>query len=417
MSIAPAAQPLAGLPFARAIPHPHRLTAGLLARGGARLHNAGPVTDPHPQISIVVPALNEAPNLPPLAEQIAAALDGRAYEVIVVDDDSRDDTPAVAARLAQSHPLRLIVRSGARDGLSGAVLRGFAEARGQFLVVMDADLQHPPHKLPELLAPLEKGDADFVIGSRYMPGGSMAQKWGAFRKLNSRVATSLARPFAGRTTDPMSGFFALRRDTYQRAQRLTPLGYKIGLELMCKSRVRNVREVPIHFAERTRGESKLNVKEQFRYLEHLSRLYDFTFPRASPIAKFLIVIALSWLVGFSLFHLLLATATGVVPAMFAAYLGVIALTAAFHVRYVRTQREFIVRPRPWLDFALISAAELCACVLSAWWVLRRLESPATTYELFFIPAAVATVVRYALRKELLQDVRGLRKELRKDELT
>jgi hypothetical protein len=105
-----------------------------------------------------------------------------------------------------------------------------------------------------------------------------------------------------------------------------------------------------------------------------------------------------------------------VVAVGVAYGFAIAVTAVFHLRYVRTQREFIVRPRPWRDFALISAAELLACVLAAQWVASRVASP-TMADLFVIPFAVATVVRYALRKELLQDVRGLRKELRKEELT
>jgi dolichol-phosphate mannosyltransferase len=375
------------------------------------------VTSPDPQISIVVPALNEAPNLPPLAERVAAAMNGRAYEILIVDDDSRDDTRSVAARLAERYPLKLIVRQNAKDGLSGAVLRGFADARGEYLVVMDADLQHPPEKLPELLAPLEKGEAEFVLGSRYVPGGSMGERWGAFRRLNSRVATSLARPFAGKTTDPMSGFFALKRSTFERAQRLTPLGYKIGLELMCKSRVQSVREIPIHFAERTAGESKLSLKQQFRYLEHLSRLYDFTFPRASPIVKFLIVLQVSWLAGFIVFAAL--RAMGAAPAAAVptiSYLAAIAVTALFHVRYVRTQREFLVRQRPWFDFWVISTFEWITCGLVAIWVASRVSQP-TIADLFLIPFGSATVVRYVLRKEFLQDVRGLRKELRPEELT
>jgi len=371
-----------------------------------------------PQISLVIPALNEAPNLPPLMEQIDAALRERdgGYEVIVVDDNSRDNTNEVAAELATRYPMRLIVRERPKNGLSGAVLHGIAEAKGEYLVVMDADLQHPPAKIPELLAPLERGEADFVVGSRYVPGGSTGERWGVFRKINSRVATLLARPFARRTTDPMSGFFALRRSTYARAQRLTPLGYKIALELMCKSRVENVREIPIHFAERTRGESKLTMKEQFRYLEHLSRLYDFTFPRVSPVVKFLIVLAVSWLAGLVVFLGLFARRTSPVVAVGVAYGVAIAVTAVFHLRYVRTQREFIIRPRPWLDFALISAAELIACVAAAQWVASRVAGP-TKLDLFVIPFLLATAVRYVLRKELLQDVRGLRKELRKEELT
>jgi dolichol-phosphate mannosyltransferase len=371
-----------------------------------------------PQISLVIPALNEAPNLPPLMEQIDAALAGRpgGYEVLVIDDNSRDNTKEIAAELSTRYPMRLIVREQPKDGLSGAVLHGIAEAKGEYLVVMDADLQHPPSKIPELLAPLERGEAEFVVGSRYAPGGSTGETWGVFRKINSRVATMLARPFAGRTTDPMSGFFALKRSTYARAQRVAPLGYKIALELMCKSRVENVREIPIHFAQRTRGESKLTIKEQFRYLEHLSRLYDFTFPRISPVVKFLIVLAVSWLAGLIVFLGLLAGRVSAVVAVSAGYGMAIAVTAVFHLRYVRTQREFIIRPRPWLDFALISAAELIVCVAVAQWVASRVAGP-TKVDLFVIPFLLATAVRYVLRKELLQDVRGLRKELRKEELT
>src|SRR5688572_26750795 len=233
-------------------------------------------------VSIVVPTVNEAANLPPLLEQIDEALAGRDYEVIIVDDDSVDDTRAVAVALMKKYPVPLIVRSEAKDGLGGAVICGFAEARGDTLAVMDADLQHPPAKLPELLDPLDSDAADFVVGSRYMPGGTITEKWSWHRKLYSRLGKLLARPFAGETTDPMSGFFALKRATFDRAEYLAPLGYKIGLELMCKARVGKVREVPIHFAERAHGHSKLTFAEHFKYVEHLSRLYDFTYPRASP---------------------------------------------------------------------------------------------------------------------------------------
>jgi dolichol-phosphate mannosyltransferase len=373
---------------------------------------------PDPQVSIIVPALNEASNLAPLAEQIDAALRDRegGYEVLIVDDNSQDQTPAVAEELSRKFPVRLIVRQQPKNGLSGAVLCGMEQARGEYLVVMDADLQHPPGKLPELLATLENDDADFALGSRYMPGGSTGEKWGVFRKINSRIATLLARPFAGRVTDPMSGFFALKRQTYENAQRLTPLGYKIALELMCKSRVQRVGEIPIHFAERTRGESKLTFKEQFRYLEHLSRLYDFTFPRASPVAKFLIVLVISWLLGLLVFLGLRSIGLGAIASVVIAYVLAIGVTAGFHLRYVRAQREVLVRPNPWVDFALISIAELIVCALAAMWMGARVEMP-TWADQFVIPFGVATVVRYILRKELLQDVRGLRTEARRDELT
>jgi dolichol-phosphate mannosyltransferase len=247
-------------------------------------------------------------------------------------------------------------------------------------------------------------------------GGSTETEWGLFRKLNSWVATVLARPFAGRVTDPMSGFFALKRSSYAGATRLTPLGYKIALELMCKCRVQRVREIPIHFAMRQRGESKLTLKQQFKYLEHLSRLYDYTFPRASPIAKFWIATICGWFVAFAAYVVLIRTSalpTATLAPIFA-YPFAIVTVAAFHLRYVRTQREFIIRPHPWADFLFISAAEWATCAIVSLWITSRAPR-LWPLELFVITFGAATVMRYVLRKELLHDIRGLRRELRRDE--
>lgn len=366
-------------------------------------------------ISLVVPTLNEAANLPTLAEQVHAALGGRAYELLIVDDNSRDDTPAVCAALSERFPLRLITRTKPTNGLSGAVLHGMAEARGEVLAVMDADLQHPPAKLPELIAPLEAQEADFVIGSRYAAGGSIESGWTFYRRLNSGIATLLARPFAGRVTDPMSGFFALRRSDFLSASRLTPLGYKIALELLCKCRVKRVREVPIHFGKRQAGESKLTFKEQFRYLEHLSRLYDFSFPRLSPILKFIGVTLLSWGVAWLYFRTMRALGRGVSTSVITSYGWVILTTAIFHARYVRTQREFLLRPHPWGDFLIAAAAEWGACAAVAVYLTHRARD-AFPVEVLAISFLAAMGARYVLRKELLLDVRGLRLELRKEEL-
>ncbi len=370
------------------------------------------------RVSIIIPALNEAENLPVLVSRIHAAMAGRAYEIIVVDDNSRDATPVVCGELAKSYPLTLIVRRAPKDGLSGAVLEGIARATGDLFVVMDADLQHPPEKLPELIGVLDRGEGDFVVGSRYVIGGSTEMEWGLFRKINSRLATVLARPFAGKTNDPMSGFFAMKRETYQGATRLTPLGYKIGLELMCKCRVARVVEVPIHFGMREHGESKLSLKQQFKYLEHLSRLYDYTFPRASPILKFWIATICGWFVGFAAYAALLKSRslpTATLEPIFA-YPFTVLTIAAFHLRYVRTQREFIVRPHPWRDFWMIAVMEWATCAVIALWVTARVTR-LTPVELFVISFGAATVMRYILRKEFLHDIRGLRREFRHDEWT
>ena len=228
--------------------------------------------------SIIVPTYREAPNIEPLVKRVFAAVadTGIETELIIVDDDSRDGTENIVESLRSDYPVRLIVRRDER-GLSSAVITGFAEAKYDRLVVLDADLQHPPEMIPTLLERLDSGDCDFVIGSRYTQGGGIGADWPFLRRLASRIATLLARPLAP-LSDPMSGFFALHRRTWERASRLDPIGYKIALELYVKGGCRHPADVPIEFATRAAGESKLSLGEQVRYLRHLGRLYRFRFP-------------------------------------------------------------------------------------------------------------------------------------------
>ncbi len=226
---------------------------------------------PRPEsISIIVPTYREAENLPALLERLGRVREDSCpnLEVILSDDDSQDGTEEVVKELALPW-VRLLVRTENR-GLSPAVLDGMALADHDVLVVMDADLSHPPEKIPEMVEALANG-CDFVVGSRYVPGASTDETWGFFRWVNSKGATLMARPFT-RINDPMSGFFALRRETYEGADNLNPIGYKIGLELLVKARCRNAGEIPIHFSDRQFGESKLSFAEQMRYLRHLARL-------------------------------------------------------------------------------------------------------------------------------------------------
>lgn len=242
-------------------------------------------------MSIIVPTYREAENLRPLVTRITAAMHaaGLDHEIIIVDDDSRDGTEDICAELADpgsafygNHPvrppsstlpLRLIIRRGER-GLSTAVLHGFSLARGEILVCMDADLSHPPESIPRLVSALGEPNADFVIGSRYVPGARTDEHWGILRWLNSKLATLLARPFTT-ARDPMAGFFALYRTTFASAAPLDPIGYKIGLELIVKCRCHRVMEIPITFADRRAGRSKLSLREQLNYLRHLLRLARF----------------------------------------------------------------------------------------------------------------------------------------------
>jgi dolichol-phosphate mannosyltransferase len=238
-------------------------------------------------VSVVVPTYREAGNLPALIARLEAVRADSELEIelVIADDDSRDGTEAVVANAGKPW-VRLLVRTTNR-GLSPAVLDGLQAATHDTLVVMDADLSHPPEKIPELLDALDAG-AEFVIGSRYASGGSTDLEWGLYRWLNSKVATLLARPFTS-ARDPMSGYFALRRSTLQNARELNPIGYKIGLELLVKCGCTRVAEVPIHFADRTVGESKLTLAEQMRYLQHLRRLFIFKYPNWAYLSQFALV--------------------------------------------------------------------------------------------------------------------------------
>lgn len=230
------------------------------------------------RVSIITPAYREAENLPELISRIAPLRLSPHHldlELIIVNDESDDDTAAVVRSAAQPW-VRLLTRSTER-GLSSAVVRGLEAATRDYLVIMDADLSHPPESIPRLINALDEG-ASFAVGSRYVPGGSTDDRWTLFRLINSRIATLLARPLT-HLKDPMSGFFALKHTTLKSAAPLNPIGYKIGLELLVKCGCRDVTEVPIHFASRVRGTSKLTVREQLRYIQHLARLMRFRIQR------------------------------------------------------------------------------------------------------------------------------------------
>jgi dolichol-phosphate mannosyltransferase len=223
--------------------------------------------------SVIIPTYKEAPNIAPLLASLqeVRARSGLDLDVWLMDDRSHDGTREEVESTGMPW-VHLVERDGTR-GLSPAVLDGIAASRGRRVVVMDADLSHPAATIPALLAALDAG-ADFTIGSRYVRGASTDDTWGAFRRLNSKVATLLALPLA-RLQDPMSGFFAFDRALLGGAAPLNPVGYKIGLEIIVKCRAQRITEIPIHFAERIAGRSKMSFRQQMLYLEHLRRLYAF----------------------------------------------------------------------------------------------------------------------------------------------
>jgi dolichol-phosphate mannosyltransferase len=238
-------------------------------------------------IDVVVPTFKESLNIPFLIERLAVLKGSHAPQLhlTIVDDNSRDGTEEVIQQLNLPW-VSLIVRTTGR-GLSSAVLEGLNRSSGDIIIVMDADLSHPIEAIPRMLDELAKG-SEFVVGSRYAEGGMTDDNWGFFRWLNSRIATLIARPFTN-ISDPMSGFFALRRATYAKADFLNPIGYKIGLELLVKCRCSRITEVPIAFADRIHGESKLNLREQLRYIQHIRRLFLYKYGAWSEVAQFMVV--------------------------------------------------------------------------------------------------------------------------------
>jgi dolichol-phosphate mannosyltransferase len=229
------------------------------------------------RLSIVVPTFREALNVPVLLRRLDQSLTGflRPFEVILVDDDSNDGIIEAVEREKAGRELFLIVRRGVPRDLSRAVADGLARCRGEYVVVMDADLSHPPETIAAMIAVLEGGEADFVIGSRFVPGGG-APHFTWRRRLNALVSRLLARPLVG-IRDPMAGFFAFPRRLLRPEIRLDPIGFKIGLELLVKLRPARVREIPIQFQDRLYGETKLSLKEMAKYLVHLQRLFRFKY--------------------------------------------------------------------------------------------------------------------------------------------
>lgn len=265
---------------------------------------SAPPADSSKAVSVVVPTYREAENLPALVERVSAALAGAGldWEMLFVDDDSNDGSEAVVAELAHRHPVRIHVRRDPPRDLSLSVLAGLKLARHDRIVVMDADLSHPPERIPALLAALDEDDCDFAVGSRYVPGGSFDRAWSFWRFVNSRLATVLARPLTA-CSDPMSGFFALDRTNLPDPSTLNPTGYKIGLELMVRGRMR-VGEIPIGFTDRDLGESKMNWRQQLKYMRHLQRLYVHRFGNVARMLFYAMVGTSGFVLDFTCYIVL-----------------------------------------------------------------------------------------------------------------
>jgi len=231
---------------------------------------------PQVRLSLVIPTFNEASNVPVLVAQLEALLTpalGDAYELIVVDDDSPDQTWKVALDLADTHPRVRVMRREGERGLSTAVIRGWQVARGDVLGVMDADLQHPAEINLKLLEQIDSG-AQLATASRHVVGGGVSD-WKMSRRILSRgaqlIGLLILPEVLGRLSDPMSGYFMVRRTALADIT-LDPLGYKILIEVVARANVRWVGEVGYVFREREAGESKVTSKLYVQYLTHLVKL-------------------------------------------------------------------------------------------------------------------------------------------------
>jgi dolichol-phosphate mannosyltransferase len=254
-------------------------------------------------LSLVLPTYAEAENLPGVLAAAESALAGVPYEVLIVDDDSPDQTWRVALDLAREREHVRVLRRVGRRGLSSAVVEGFLAAKGDVLAVADADGQHDFSILPALYQAV-RGGAQVAVGSRYAEGGSVGD-WDERRHALSRLATRLAiRLCRVPVADPMSGFFAVERGTFEAVlPRLNPKGFKILLDLLVHAPAgARVHEVPFTFGARRKGESKLSRHVQVEFLEYL---YDVVAGRIVPLelVKYCLVGAVGVVVNLAVYLL------------------------------------------------------------------------------------------------------------------
>jgi dolichol-phosphate mannosyltransferase len=334
-----------------------------------------------PRVCVLVPTRNEAGNVGPLLARLGPVLAGLGGEVLFVDD-SDDHTPAAVAAAARAGavPVRLLHRAPAErtGGLGGAVQQGLAAATAAWTVVMDGDLQHPPERVPDLIA-AGRG-ADLVVATRYAGEGSADGLASRFRGLASRGAGLAARMLFPRAlagvSDPMSGFFAVRTAAVHPGD-LRPRGFKILLELLVRTPGLLVAEVPFTFAERQHGHSKASSREAARYLRQLVALRLAVAGRVGRLVRFAVVGGSGVLVNLAVLALLLRVPPGALGA--GAGGQIVAAVAATQVavgwNFALTERwVFPGRPGHWVTRLLPFWALNCAALLAQLPLAARLQS-------------------------------------------
>lgn len=300
------------------------------------------------ELSVVVPTFNERGNLGELLRRLDLSLQGIAWEVIVVDDDSPDQTAALARQLAQQdRRVRCLQRVG-RRGLASACIEGMLASAAPYLAVMDADMQHDETRLAEMLRLLRSGGTDIVVGSRYVVGGDEGAR-DRTRASMTAAASRLSRLVCRQdVSDPMSGFFMLPRQTLEKVvRRLSGVGFKILLDILASSpSPLCVREVPYTFRDRFAGESKLDTGSIWEYGMLLA---DKLFGGYVPVRflSFILVGSAGVVVHMAVLTALLKGVGVPFPAS-QTWATIVAILFNFSVNNVLTYRDMRLRGRRWL---------------------------------------------------------------------
>ncbi len=362
------------------------------------------------KLSIIVPTFKEAPNIPELTRRIDSSLkDSYDYEIIIVDDNSQDGIEKAVDDLKRNYPVNLKIRF-AEKGLSSAVISGFEMVTGDIIVVMDADLSHPPERIPALADKIAGEGYEFVIGSRFVQGGS-SDHFDIYRKMNALISKIIARPFT-KVKDPMAGFFAFPARLLEKQVALNPLGFKIGLELLVKLSPGKITEVPIEFQERLHGESKLTFKQQILYLVHIWRLFRFKYRTLGEFIVFSMIGTSGMVIDLAFIHLsykmllwMLGKGYVSVPAdalsmlstnpsgfMFriALVIGfVFALTSNFLLnRYMNFQKTAVHILRQYIRFFIVSIAGFCV----KWYISVYLFETNPFFRKYYLVAALIGIM-------------------------
>lgn len=323
------------------------------------------------QLTVVIPTFSEQANVTPLVASLDTALQGIRWEAVFVDDNSPDGTAdQVRVIAAKDSRVRIIHRIG-RRGLSSAVVEGMLGSAAPIIAVIDGDMQHDEAVLPEMLEAIRSGKADIAIGTRYGGGGSVGE-WDGKRQRISNFANSLGRVLLKvPMSDPMSGFFAIRRDTFMQVlPNLSMIGFKILLDIVASSPGNpRIAEIPYQFRNRTAGESKLDTAVVAEYLALLIDKYSGGFlpPR---LVMFLVVGGLGVFVHMSVLGSLIAGGVGFARADIVAVVA--AMTFNFFLNNVFTYRDRKLRgwkmARGLISFYLVCGIGAVANVGIGMWV-------------------------------------------------